>query len=476
MKAKAELLPQASVVATLLGISSLVHCSGPTHAEPSFRSATQTELLASLVEPLGVHEVVGGSYPGAVALSRSVSAEVAACLAPALDRVPSLEGTLQLRTNVGEPLAPRLSGTLTQHPLSDCIARSFERAARSAPGSGWVSYELSLTAKPAEPLLGYRLDSQLASFDWRTPRQLESNTLHAGLASVRDDLERCAFGAQPHMTAEAWLVLRVAADGRTRVVTKLADKFIGACFERHLRRVDWPTNPYDYAVSVLLEPSRSLQVDKAELPLKLSAAPASYLAKPRSFPPRTGGRLAPELIQRTVRRENAAINRCYEQDAALDKTSAGRISLTFAILADGKTSKVKNVRQGSLSEALGTCVEKVFSGLRFPAPDGGPLEIVYPIDLYPVETGKISGVPIANASLGMVEQRLLDQRIDFIPIPTTSDDSAAPGLFARFDGAVHGVCFAAGGGPPAKCARGDRTKALTLFGPSCETLGLAIVE
>ncbi len=477
MKATAEQSRQVSAVAKLLCISSLVHCSGPT-PEPSFRPAPQTELPASLVVALGVHETVGGSYPGAVALSRSVSSEVAACLAPVLDRDPSLEGTLQLRINVGEPIAPRLSGTLTQHPLSECITRSFESAVRSVPGSGWVSYEVSLTAKPAKPSLGHRLDSQLAAFDWRTPRQLESQALLDGLASVRSDLERCAFGAQPHMTAEAWLVLRVAADGRTRVVTKLADKFIGACFERHLRRVDWPTNPYDYAVSVLLEPSRSLQVDKAELPLKPSVTSASYLAKPalRNFPPRTGGRLAPELIQRTVRRENAAINRCHEQDVALDKASAGRISLTFTILADGKTAKVKNVRQGSLSEALGTCVEKVFSGLRFPAPDGGPLAIVYPIDLYPVETGRVTGVPIANASLGMVEQRLLDQRIDFIPIPTTSDDSAAPGLFARFDGAVHGVCFAAGGGPPAKCARGDRTKALTLFGPSCENLGLAIVE
>ena len=34
MKAKAELLPQASVVATLLGFSSLVHCSGPTPSLP----------------------------------------------------------------------------------------------------------------------------------------------------------------------------------------------------------------------------------------------------------------------------------------------------------------------------------------------------------------------------------------------------------------------------------------------------------
>jgi hypothetical protein len=354
----------------------------------------------------------------------------------------------------------------------------FEKAARTSSGEGWVGYAVSLTGKRIGAPVGPGLDSQLAAFDWNTPQPLDTKAFGAGLASVQGDLERCAFGALPHVTKEAWIVLRVSPEGRPRAASTLADKFIGACFERHLRRVDWPKNPYDYAISVLLVPKADLQESKNYLPVESAQAPASELAKAplRYPPPRTGGWLAPEVIQRTVRSQNAAIKRCHAEDLATAPASGGRISLTFTILADGTTARVKNVRSGTLSEALGRCVESEFSRLRFPKPEGGALEIVYPIELYPSETGQISGVPIANATLGMVELRLADQRIDFIPIPTTAEDARAPGLFARFDGVVHGVCFATGGGPPNQCARGDRTKALTLFGPSCEKLSRAIVE
>jgi hypothetical protein len=95
------------------------------------------------------------------------------------------------------------------------------------------------------------------------------------------------------------------------------------------------------------------------------------------------GRLAPEEIQRAVRKSYGAFRVCYEAGLSRNAKLEGRVSVRFVIDLDG------SVRDSSLDSATlpdpeaVQCIVDSFTKFHFPAPDGGIVTVVYPIMLSP---------------------------------------------------------------------------------------------
>jgi len=96
------------------------------------------------------------------------------------------------------------------------------------------------------------------------------------------------------------------------------------------------------------------------------------------------GRLAPEIIQRIVRAHFDAFRDCYKAGVRRrNKTLEGMVTVRFVIDRTGAVTDAHD--EGSTlpdAEAV-QCVVRGFGKLWFPAPDGGPVTVVYPIQFNP---------------------------------------------------------------------------------------------
>jgi hypothetical protein len=122
----------------------------------------------------------------------------------------------------------------------------------------------------------------------------------------------------------------------------------------------------------------------------------------------SGGRLAPAEIQQVVRGHYASFRTCYERGLARNTKLEGHVVVRFVIGADGSVETVQNVVQQppvddadeflrtvgvpdpprteptSLpDEEVVTCILNEYQKLRFPAPAGGKVTVVYPIRFSP---------------------------------------------------------------------------------------------
>jgi beta-lactamase regulating signal transducer with metallopeptidase domain len=91
------------------------------------------------------------------------------------------------------------------------------------------------------------------------------------------------------------------------------------------------------------------------------------------------GRLAPEVIRKTVREHYPAFRRCYE--TLPPPLSPAEVEMRFTIGRDGK------VKEGGIEarerESLGSCVEAAMFAMVFPEPLGGNVTVVYPLQFAP---------------------------------------------------------------------------------------------
>ncbi len=94
------------------------------------------------------------------------------------------------------------------------------------------------------------------------------------------------------------------------------------------------------------------------------------------------GRLPPEVIGRIVRASSGRIRACYEKTLAKDSFAKGTVEVTFVIGRSGEVTSASS-KAGKLPAELGACISSVFQTMTFPAPEGGTVTVVYPIDLAP---------------------------------------------------------------------------------------------
>jgi hypothetical protein len=98
------------------------------------------------------------------------------------------------------------------------------------------------------------------------------------------------------------------------------------------------------------------------------------------------GRLAPEVIQRVVRAHFDAFRQCYKAGVRRrNATLEGIVTVHFVIDRTGAVTEARDDGSTLLDVETVQCVVRGFNKLTFPAPDGGPLTVVYPIQFNPWE-------------------------------------------------------------------------------------------
>lgn len=112
----------------------------------------------------------------------------------------------------------------------------------------------------------------------------------------------------------------------------------------------------------------------------------------------TSGRLPPQAIQGAIRERFPLVAKCYEAGLARDPKLAGRVLVRLVIGPDGKVTDASAVTGDAAKTAdvmtpgdaplpplqdtkVTACVVDVLRQTVFPAPDGGPVTVVYPVTL-----------------------------------------------------------------------------------------------
>jgi hypothetical protein len=91
------------------------------------------------------------------------------------------------------------------------------------------------------------------------------------------------------------------------------------------------------------------------------------------------GRLSPELIARVVRQNFSHMRSCYEKGLKKNPNLEGKIMVRFVIAADG-TVPVAGSKETDLPDPeVVRCVVRAVKSLVFPQPEGGFVEVKYPI-------------------------------------------------------------------------------------------------
>jgi hypothetical protein len=106
---------------------------------------------------------------------------------------------------------------------------------------------------------------------------------------------------------------------------------------------------------------------------------ASIVPRVRPGAPAVGGRLPPDLVQRTVRQSFGRFRACYENGLRGNPTLAGRIAVRFVIGRDGGVMSAGNGGSDLPDAGVVSCVVGAFRGLSFPAPPDGIVTVTYPI-------------------------------------------------------------------------------------------------
>ena len=140
-----------------------------------------------------------------------------------------------------------------------------------------------------------------------------------------------------------------------------------------------------------------------------SAAPSVSSAKPASARMREGsvtvkGRLPPEVVQRVVRQHFARLRSCYESAARTNPSLEGRVSVHFVIGAKGRVESVGDGGSDLPDKGVVDCALAEFRTFSFPAPQGGTVDVTYPIVFGPgpePAPNGLAGVDDADGGIGL---------------------------------------------------------------------------
>jgi Ca-activated chloride channel family protein len=95
------------------------------------------------------------------------------------------------------------------------------------------------------------------------------------------------------------------------------------------------------------------------------------------------GGLPPEVVQRIVRQSFGRFRLCYENGLRGNPELQGRVSVQFALSAEGTVLKAANAGSDLPDAGTVACVVRSFNGLSFPAPDGGAAVVTYSLTFAP---------------------------------------------------------------------------------------------
>jgi len=94
--------------------------------------------------------------------------------------------------------------------------------------------------------------------------------------------------------------------------------------------------------------------------------------------PRVSGYLSPEQIMRVVRRNQAAVRYCYENELQRQPNLRGRIEIAWRIARNGTVSSARRASSTMGNARVEGCIVRQVRRWRFPQPDGGEVDVNFP--------------------------------------------------------------------------------------------------
>ncbi len=89
------------------------------------------------------------------------------------------------------------------------------------------------------------------------------------------------------------------------------------------------------------------------------------------------GQLAPEVVQRVVRRYHGQYRRCYQLELKKDHQLQGKATMKFVIGQGGEVS-MATAQAPWMKTELAQCLGKITRAARFPKPKGGIVTVNLP--------------------------------------------------------------------------------------------------
>lgn len=94
--------------------------------------------------------------------------------------------------------------------------------------------------------------------------------------------------------------------------------------------------------------------------------------------PRVSGYLSPEQIMRVVRRNQAAVRYCYENELQRQPSLRGRIEIQWRIARNGSVSSARVGSSTMRNARVEGCIVRQVRRWRFDQPDGGEVDVNFP--------------------------------------------------------------------------------------------------
>lgn len=96
-----------------------------------------------------------------------------------------------------------------------------------------------------------------------------------------------------------------------------------------------------------------------------------------------GGRLAKSKILRGINADLSGLRSCYEKELKKDQRLQGKMVVGFVIDQDGQVARA-NIRSSEIdNKRVKSCIVSRVRRLKFAKPDGGSVEVAYPLNFKP---------------------------------------------------------------------------------------------
>ncbi len=93
--------------------------------------------------------------------------------------------------------------------------------------------------------------------------------------------------------------------------------------------------------------------------------------------------LDPDIVRRIIRAHLDETRRCKDEARQRDPAVSGRLAIRFRVGKIGKVTSAAVVASSVTDKAIGPCLAAAIRRWRFPRPEGGNFETIYPFVLEP---------------------------------------------------------------------------------------------
>lgn len=228
-----------------------------------------------------------------------------------------------------------------------------------------VDVEPSTEPPPAVPT-DEGLDGERANVP--DPVAEREATIAAALGGIRRPTLDCFAPGQP--AADVWIVGRAGNGGHVRaleVASSSAGKDATRCLAALLWRAVLPERGIAFSYRLHVEPW------KEGCTTKDCEALPDPIVPPPSRPKYSGAAAtySPALWL-------ARIRRCYNRSLATNPDLSGGLSVHAMIGRDGLVMRADSESSSLSDPALASCIVGVIQSVKFPVPEDGPVEVVFP--------------------------------------------------------------------------------------------------